>query len=370
MIKKAIYIPAYLHDHDHKNHDAFARFCAVGLPSDQKDPYKYLSFEKVWANDALKHVPFSDEFFSHAAQGQKDQGIDTDHPFDLLTSAYETEYKCITLGKDHGGSPVSMRLITDTGSFYTPYIKVIVEEGADICFIDDRTVSSGSWVHTNIHIHVKQNARFSVLSINQNNGYVTDQMRVRVDDGASFSLYSLVNAQDGAIRSNIHVDVIGQESHVHLSYGIISKNKSCADIHAVIDHRIGHARSDQNIRMIADDQSRVTYQGKVIAEKGADGTDANQMIRSVLLSPRAEVNAKPELEIYADDVKCAHGAACGALDADQLFYLTSRGIPTDLARQIILSGFMRDILSGMPDHLFSFAQSFLARNLGEFYHDE
>lgn len=367
---KATYLPAYLRDHHHKNDDAFARFCAVGLPSDQKDPYKYFSFEKVWANDALKHVPFSDEFLSHTAQGKKDEGIDADHPFDLLTSAYETEYKCLTLGKDHEGSPVSLRLIADTGHFYTPYIKVIVEEGADICFIDDRTVSSASWVHSNINIHVKQNARFSVLSISQNHGYVTDQMRVHIDHGASFSLYSLVNAQEGAIRSNIHVDVSGQESHVHLSYGVISKNKSTADIYAVIDHRIARARSDQNVRMIADDQSRLTYQGKVIAEKGADGTDANQMIRSVLLSPRAEVNAKPELEIYADDVKCAHGAACGALDEDQLFYLTSRGIPADLARQIILSGFMMDIVSGMPDHLLPFAQSFLARNLGEFYHDE
>ena len=101
------------------------------------------------------------------------------------------------------------------------------------------------------------------------------------------------------------------------------------------------------IRGVLDDRARGVYQGKVRVAEDAQKTDGQQMSRALLLSRKAEVDAKPELEIYADDVVCAHGATVGELDATQLFYLTSRGIPEAQARAMLIEAFLIDAIDSV-----------------------
>ena len=101
------------------------------------------------------------------------------------------------------------------------------------------------------------------------------------------------------------------------------------------------------IRGVLDDRARGVYQGKVRVAEDAQKTDGQQMSRALLLSRKAEVDAKPELEIYADDVVCAHGATVGELDATQLFYLTSRGIPEAHARAMLIEAFLIDAIDSV-----------------------
>jgi Fe-S cluster assembly protein SufD len=96
---------------------------------------------------------------------------------------------------------------------------------------------------------------------------------------------------------------------------------------------------------VAAGQGRAVYQGKVTVAKGADGSDSNQSAKALLLGEGAEADLKPELEIFADDVKCAHGAAVGDLDAESLFYLRARGIPESEARGLLLQAFLEDAVA-------------------------
>src|SRR5204862_4176399 len=112
-------------------------------------------------------------------------------------------------------------------------------------------------------------------------------------------------------------------------------------------HRKGDTRSTQLFKKVAGGKARAVYQGKVTVAKGADGSDSRQTAKALLLSETAEADLKPELEIFADDVKCAHGAAIGDLDADSLFYLRARGISESEARALLIHAFLKDAVAGI-----------------------
>ncbi|HEY4124733.1 MAG TPA: SufD family Fe-S cluster assembly protein, partial [Rhizomicrobium sp.] len=99
----------------------------------------------------------------------------------------------------------------------------------------------------------------------------------------------------------------------------------------------------------AGDHSRAVYQGKVTVREGADGSDSRQTAKGILLGERAEIDLKPELEIFADDVKCAHGATVGDLEAEQLFYLRTRGLPEPEARNLLIRAFLEDAVLEIAD---------------------
>jgi Fe-S cluster assembly protein SufD len=117
------------------------------------------------------------------------------------------------------------------------------------------------------------------------------------------------------------------------------------DTHSLIDHQRPQCTSRQLYKGILDGKSRAVFNGKVFVRRGALGTDAQQTNKNLLLSKDAHVDTKPQLEIFADDVKCAHGAAIGQLDEDELFYLESRGIHTDLARNLLTYGFAEEVIA-------------------------
>ncbi|MEO0600476.1 MAG: SufD family Fe-S cluster assembly protein [Myxococcota bacterium] len=127
------------------------------------------------------------------------------------------------------------------------------------------------------------------------------------------------------------------------------RGTSHADHHVTARHAKPHATSDQVFRSIVDDGSQSVFTGTVIVDKGAMGTDSNQLHQALLLSDDATVHARPWLEIYADDVKCAHGATVGSLDADSLFYLRQRGLTEAEARGLLMWGFATGTVAELPD---------------------
>ena len=136
----------------------------------------------------------------------------------------------------------------------------------------------------------------------------------------------------------------GDEADCQLSAIYMGRGSQHQDITTFMDHAVANCTSNQIIRGVLDDTSRGVYQGKVHVAPDAQKTDGQQMSRALLLSRKAEADAKPELEIYADDVICAHGATVGELDATQLFYLTSRGIPYEIARSMLIEAFLIDTI--------------------------
>ena len=150
-------------------------------------------------------------------------------------------------------------------------------------------------------------------------------------------------------RTELHIALEGDGAEAHLSGVSILGDAGHADVTTRITHAVGNTQSTQLFKIIAGGKSRGVYQGKVSVAEGANGTDSRQTAKGLLLGERAEIDLKPELEILADDVKCAHGAAVGDLDPESLFYLRSRGVPESEARALLMHAFLEDAVAEIAD---------------------
>ncbi len=141
------------------------------------------------------------------------------------------------------------------------------------------------------------------------------------------------------VRSDTHVNLNDVDVEVELNGLFNAKEKQHVDHHTVVNHFKPHGRSSENYKGIIDGEAVATFNGKVIVALDAQKTTATQFSKNLLLSKQAEINTKPELQIFADDVKCAHGATVGQLDENAVFYLCSRGLPYAYAKNLLLYGF-------------------------------
>jgi len=172
-------------------------------------------------------------------------------------------------------------------------------------------------------------------------------LAIALGAGARFDL-RILNA--GVAYGRIGVIVtLGEGADFTLGAAQLGRASETLEIVSTVHHAAPHATSRQVIRSVLAGSATGTYLGKVAVARGADGTDAGQSVRAMLLDRTATANAKPELEIYADDVKCAHGCAVGELDAAALFYMASRGIPPAEAKRLMLQAFIAEAFVGAAD---------------------
>jgi Fe-S cluster assembly protein SufD len=153
-----------------------------------------------------------------------------------------------------------------------------------------------------------------------------------------------ISLDGGIVRNNTNVALEAEYCEAHL-YGLyFQKGESHIDNHTVVDNVMPHCYSNELYKGILNGKSSGVFNGKIFVQPQAQKTNAYQSNKNVLLSDTASVNTKPQLEIYADDVKCSHGCTIGKLDEEGLFYLQSRGIPKNVAQSLLLQGFAIDIL--------------------------
>jgi len=168
---------------------------------------------------------------------------------------------------------------------------------------------------------------------------------IAVDVAARGQYQQLTMVAGGRItRTDIHASIDGPEALVHLDGVQLLKGTQHSDFTSVVRHVAPHGTSRQAVRSVLADRSHGVFQGRIEVARAAQKTDGYQRSSTLLLSSDAEMDTKPELEIFADDVKCSHGATVGALDAEQLFYLRSRGIPDAEARSLLIRAFLAEAL--------------------------
>lgn len=159
-----------------------------------------------------------------------------------------------------------------------------------------------------------------------------------VDKGASFTLFVLA---DAGTYGRIELDIsLHENASFEFNAAIIGGGNSTNEIVTTVRHLEPNAVSRQTVRSVLGGKAIGSYLGKVAVARGADGTDGEQSVKAMLLDRGATANAKPELEIYSDDVKCVHGATVGELDANQLFYAAVRGMDPATAKAVLLEGFV------------------------------
>jgi len=175
----------------------------------------------------------------------------------------------------------------------------------------------------------------------------TGKVAVRVGANAGFRCASF-DLGGALIRNDIDVDLAEPGAAVELNGLYLGNGKQHIDNHTRVDHRVGPSESFEEYRGLLTGESRCVFNGKAIVHAGADGSDAHQANHNMLLSQRAEIDTKPELEIYADEVKCSHGATVGQLDRTALFYLRSRGLDQQTAMRVLTRAFATKIVDAAP----------------------
>jgi Fe-S cluster assembly protein SufD len=167
---------------------------------------------------------------------------------------------------------------------------------------------------------------------------------------------------EGLVRNGLNIAFNGQ--HATFDYGAASivHGQGHADSSLIIDHKVPHCTSRELFKTVLDGQSRAVFQGKVIVRPNAQKTDGKQMAQALMLSPDAEFDSKPELEIYADDVVCGHGSTAAEIDPDLLFYCMSRGIPQSAARALLIESFIGEAIEKVEHEGLRAALTAIARD--------
>ncbi len=163
------------------------------------------------------------------------------------------------------------------------------------------------------------------------------------------SSFSSVNIDLGGnlVRNNLNVLMNGTGGYCSLNGLYLTENSQHVDNQVIIDHAEPHTTSNELYKGILNDKSRTVFHGSIIVRKDAQKVDARQEDRNLLLSDQAEADTKPAFWIYADDVRCGHGAACGHIDETSLFYLRCRGIDEQTARNLLIRGFVTEVIDSI-----------------------
>ncbi len=180
-----------------------------------------------------------------------------------------------------------------------------------------------------------KNIKYSFNNVEQNKNTISETFIL--SSGSNF------------FKSEVNCNLKGEHSSAFVN-GIFSLDKNKHhEIRTTVNHLTENTKSHQLIKSVLEDSSKAAYQGKIFVNSDAQKTDGYQLSKAILLNKDSEFNAKPELEIYADDVKCSHGSASGSLNEDSIFYLMSRGLNYNQARELLINGFLLDVVEKITD---------------------
>jgi len=216
-----------------------------------------------------------------------------------------------------------------------------------------------------MEIIVETDARLEYYKI-QNDGSNTNQVsttHIR-QTGRSFTHTVTISLNGGLVRNNLNVVLDAKNCEAHL-YGLyFQSGTSHIDNHTIVDNIKPNCLSNELYKGIMNDQATGVFNGKIFVRQAAQKTNAYQSNKNILLSDSCSVNTKPQLEIFADDVKCTHGCTVGRLNEEGLFYLQSRGISEKTARNLLLSAYASDILEQVkPEPLRHYVEKLINRRL-------
>jgi Fe-S cluster assembly protein SufD len=225
---------------------------------------------------------------------------------------------------------------------------VVIEQDARAMLVESHDATAGHQVNTALELVVGDNAHVDHIKIT---GGPSDLVHVSslmaaIGANARFNDFAF-NIGGGVVRNQTFVRFDGEGTHAGLRGASLLKDKQHVDSTLVIDHKAGGCQSREVFASVLDGESRGVFQGKIVVRQHAQKTDARMMTRALLLSDEAEADNKPELEIFADDVQCGHGATSGALDQDLKFYLMARGIPEKEAEALLVQAFVGEAIEGI-----------------------
>ena len=269
--------------------------------------------------------------------------------FSALNTAYYTSGIRIKIkaGTEVDKSIQLNFLSIDSGIQVQPRIEIIVEKSSSCNFIFNwhSNGQSDNLYNMVSEMHVLENASLNIhqLQAGGNENYLINTMQIRQLRDSRFTVHT-ISLEGKILRNNLNVAVQGENCETDLNGLYLVHGSQHVDNHTYIDHIAPNCNSRENYKGVMDDKSTAVFNGKVMVQTNAQKINAFQSNQNILLSDDATINSKPELEIYADDVQCAHGSTTGQLDEEALFYLRSRGISETSAKKMMIKAFLFDVL--------------------------
>lgn len=243
--------------------------------------------------------------------------------------------------------PIQIVQVNSGGKyFYRHHFNFGTNSEATIYFVSKQQDQTTSFSHTHLQYEIAQDARIKIFKLQDTaqNHFDFNEDRAQQAAKSHFEINTLT--LDGSfVRNDTMVAVQGEHAQTYLNGAYWLKEEQHVANYTTIDHQVANCESFETYKGVAADRSTAVFNGKVFVRKDAQKTNAYQSNANVLLSENASVNSKPELEIYADDVKCSHGSTTGQLDENALFYLRARGLSAASAKTLLLQAFMEDVLT-------------------------
>lgn len=366
--------------------NSFKKVEHIGFPTSKQEEWRFISLKgltksnfklneaKVDESSALTHFGFSegirlvfvDGFFKasmsnlEAVKGLSIEEIETpsmdsnafeDDYFTALNESFFTTSWKIRLEADRLlQKPVLLYHLQsgEASTYSAPRVLIEVGSGSIMTVVEHFTsINSDTSYFANpfTSVHVDNNAKVIHYRVQRESlkAYHTARVQANVEANANYSSYSF---NFGALlsRTDLRAMQMGLESHITIDGLVMIKGNQVSDTHTVMDHRFAHGTSHQLHKVLADEKSHSVFNGKIFVRQDAQKIDSFQENRNILLSESAKVNTKPQLEIFADDVRCSHGATIGQMDDEELFYLKSRGLTESQAKLLITRGFALEVI--------------------------
>ena len=279
----------------------------------------------------------------------------TGNPFINLNNAFSTE-GCVVSFKDNVEKEINiLNIIDNTSSEQITHPRIIVNVGKnsnisvleEIRFLGNKNNLVNSV--TNFHIEEGSKVEHIIIDDRSENTYQISNILVKQKRDSTFSSYNYSNGKKLARRDFI-IELKERGAHCDLRGVYLAEQNNHIDHHTIIEHEKEHCTSNELYKGILSGKSTAVFNGRIHVHKAAQKTDAIQSNQNLLLSDNAIIHTKPELEIYADDVKCTHGATIGQLDEKGIFYLRARGIKREEAQKMMMRAYIGEVLSGMKNN--------------------
>jgi Fe-S cluster assembly protein SufD len=272
-----------------------------------------------------------------------------------LNAAFMTDGAVIHVGAGTTVErPIHLRFVNAGEAPFATATRVLVvaEVGATLTLVESHEGPDGIPYQTNgvVEIVAGDHTRVRHLRLNREGADALALSTLTAKLGAHVSFSSLNVVPGAAVsRHQVFLAFMGEHSTAQINGAAMLKGRQHADSTLVVTHAVPHCTSREMFRTVIDDEATGVFQGKIIVEPHAQKTDGRMMSAALLLADGGTMNNKPELEIFADDVQCAHGATCGQLDEDLLFYLMARGLPRREAESLMVQAFLGQALESVED---------------------
>ena len=327
---------------------AFARFSELGFPTTQNEEWRFTNVKPVtvaqasWPANQLAPVP--DSAKQHLARYA---GLD--NPFVALNTAFLNEVRVISVPRGSVlETPIEItyeaREQAEGLRYWNPRTLVLVGANAQCTIVETYRGTGSYFTNAVTEIVVGDSAVVDHYKVQQESltAYHIATLQAQIARQAAFSSHSI--SLGGALTRNDINAVLSEGSDANINGLYIVNGTQHVDNHTTIEHAKPHATSHELYKGILDGKSYAVFNGKIIVRPDAQKTDSKQTNKNLVLSDDATINTKPELQIWADDVRCTHGATIGQLDSEMLFYLQSRGIGKRDARNLLIYAFAQDIV--------------------------